>query len=85
MITFFVLNPVTTTIQGFNTLVIAPIALITWLLLHVRRNLNTYWHHQSSGKFLNAKVGAGEMIPTLFGALLWLVTLAALTAKSDLF
>ncbi len=54
------------------------IAIIAWLLWHVQGNLNEYWHHISSGRLHDARIGVGEVIFAVIGVLLWLDTLVTL-------
>lgn len=54
------------------------ISIIAWLLWHVQGNLNSYWHHVSSGRLLDARLGVAEVIFALIGVLGWIDTLVTL-------
>ena len=58
------------------------IDIIAWLLMRVPGNLNNYWHHVSSSQLHNARIGVGEVIFSVIGDLLWLVTLETLLSES---
>ena len=58
------------------------LAVIAWLLMHVQGNLNNYWHHVSSGRLLDTRIGVGEVIFAVIGVLIWLDTLATLLSES---
>ncbi|PKB78199.1 MAG: hypothetical protein BZY88_19810 [SAR202 cluster bacterium Io17-Chloro-G9] len=65
-----------------SVLGILSIGLVAWLLMHIQGNLNTYWHHVSSGRLHDARLGIGEVIFAIIGVLLWLDTLATLLSES---
>ena len=52
------------------------IALTAGLLLYVQSNLNRYWQGFTYLRVTSAKIGVGEIIFGIVGALIWLVTFA---------
>ena len=60
----------------------ASIGVVAWLLLHVQKNLNEYWHHVSGGRLTDPRRGIGEVVFAVVGVLFWLGTLATLLSES---
>ena len=52
------------------------IALTAGLLLYLQCNLNRYWQGFTYLRVTSAKIGVGEIIFGIVGALIWLVTFA---------
>ena len=52
------------------------IALTAGLLLYLQSNLNRYWQGFTYLRVTSAKIGVGEIIFGIAGALIWLVTFA---------
>ena len=67
------------TVAALNIL---SLAIIAGLLMHVQGNLNSYWHHVSSGRLLDARIGVGEVIFAVIGVLFWLDTLVTIFSES---
>ena len=58
------------------------IAIVAWLLMHLQNNLNEYWTEVSSRRFLDARIGVGEVIFPVLGVLIWLDTFSNLFSES---
>lgn len=56
---------------------IAAVAVIA-LLVHLQSNINRYWHSRPNGRVRSARIGVGEVIFGIVGALLWLSGLATI-------
>ena len=74
---------------GLAALNFISIAIVTGLLLHIQGNLNAYWQRITSGwtgagnrELTSARVGVGEVILGIVGALIWMDTLATLLSPS---
>lgn len=72
--------------QGMAILVafldITGIALVAGLLFHVQGNLNRYWDGLTNGGVASTRIGVGEVIFGIIGALVWLNTLATIFSES---
>ena len=57
-------------------------ALIAGLLLHLQSNINRYWNSRPNVRVTSARIGVGEVIFGILGALSWLGTLADIFSES---
>ena len=61
---------------------ITGIVLVSGLILHVQRNLNRYWDGLTNGGVTTSRIGVGEVIFGIIGALAWLDTLTTVFNES---
>ena len=61
---------------------VSAIALIAALLLQVQKNLNAYWSGLPSTRVASARIGWGEPVMGIIGALAWMSTFANIFSES---
>jgi hypothetical protein len=59
---------------------LASMTIVAGLLLHIQGNLNRYWESLENLTLVDARIGAGEVLLGIIGALVWLLTIASLVS-----
>ena len=65
-------------------LTVVGIALVIWMTIHAQTSINYYWDQMYSARLRSVAVGKGEVIVSILGVILWLLTLAGLFVSPDM-